>query len=357
MALSTDTWAVVMAGGSGTRFWPMSRHTRPKQLLSLVTEKSLLIETITRIAPSEVPFERVLVVVGPHLARVTAEVVEPLGCRVLVEPMARNTAPCIALAAAHVAAENPAGVMAVLPADQYVADRAEYLRIFGVASALAATGRIVTLGITPDRPETGYGYIRSRSERVGEALAVDAFVEKPDLETATIYLADDRYTWNSGTFFMRADTLLNAVDAHMPGLSAGIAGYRKAMGTPDQQAALVACFEQAEATSIDYGVMEREADNIAVLAADFGWNDVGSWRTVLDFRAEGEPNFVRGPATLRDTSDSVVVSTGAHVAVIGLEGVAVVATDDAVLVTRLDRAQDVGTVCKELRAAGHEELT
>ncbi|MFT7625885.1 MAG: mannose-1-phosphate guanylyltransferase, partial [Myxococcota bacterium] len=149
--MSEQTRVVIMAGGSGTRFWPASRRNRPKQLLSLLTERSLLIETVTRISPRLVPFGRVMVVLGPHLEEVTREVVQPLGCSVLVEPMARNTAPCIALAAAHVAADNPEAVMAVLPADQYVADREEYLRVFTAASELAATGKIVTLGITPDR--------------------------------------------------------------------------------------------------------------------------------------------------------------------------------------------------------------
>ncbi|MFT5431486.1 MAG: mannose-1-phosphate guanylyltransferase [Myxococcota bacterium] len=345
-----------MAGGSGTRFWPMSRRTNPKQLLDLVTAKSLLIETVTRIAPKYVPYDRVLIVTGEALAGPIDEAVGPLGVRTLVEPMARNTAPCIAFAAAVVAAESPDAVMAVLPSDQHIADTAEYRRVFQHAAAISAEGRIVTLGIRPDRPETGYGYIRRGAEQGSELYAVDAFVEKPDLETAKGYLEDGRYDWNSGMFFMRADTLLKAVDDHMPGLAEGIAGYRAAIGTTDEAAALVTCFEKAEPISIDYGVMEKEAGNISVVPADFGWSDVGSWRTLLDFR-DGQSNFTRGPVDLRDTEDCVVVSTGPYVATIGLRGLSVVATGDAVLVTPLDRAQEVGQIPKDLNAAGKKELT
>lgn len=341
-------WAVIMAGGSGTRFWPLSRKNRPKQLLTLLTERSLLIETVTRIAPGRVPWDRVLIVLGPHLEAPTRGALGPLGCRLVVEPRPRNTAPCIALAAAVVAAEDPEGVMAVLPADQYITDTEGYGAVFDHATALAAGGRIVTIGIKPDRPETGYGYIRRSDRAVSPiAWAVDAFVEKPDEPTARSYVADGRYSWNSGMFYMRADTLLDAVDRHMPGLSEGIAGYRAALGGSDEQAALDRCFAITEAQSIDYGVMEKEADNIAVVPADFGWNDVGSWRTVLDYKGDAE-NFVRGDATLVDTTESVVVSEGPHVAVIGMEGVAVVATGDAVLVIPLDRAQDVREVVDRL---------
>ena len=351
-----NIYVVIMAGGSGTRFWPLSRKTRPKQLLSLVTERSLLIETVVRIAPSRAPFERVLIVTGEHLAGPTREAVAALGCRVVVEPMARNTAPCLALAAAVVAAEDPEAVMAVLPADQFIADIEGYRAVFDQACTLAETGRIVTLGIRPDHPETGYGYIRRGPETGGGgAYAVDAFVEKPDLETAKAYLADGNYDWNSGMFFMRADVCLAAVDAHMPKLSAGIHNYIGALGTDGEQAALVDCFETCEAISIDYGVMEKESQNIAVIPADFGWSDVGSWRTIFDFR-DGD-NFTQGDVNLRDTTGCVVVSDGPHVAVIGVKGLAIVATSDAVLVAPLDRAQEVGQIPKALAKENRKELT
>lgn len=352
----TDTTVVIMAGGSGTRFWPASRRTRPKQLLQLITERSLLLETVHRVAPALVPFDRIVIVCGAHLAGPIGQVVEPLGCRVLVEPMARNTAPCLGLAAAVVAETNPRGIMAVLAADHLIEDPDGFVEVLDRACDIATDGAIVTLGVTPTRPETGYGYVL-RGEEVGRgAYKVDSFVEKPDLATAEAYLAHGGYDWNSGMFFMRADVLLDAINDNMPGLAAGLVDYRAAMGTDEEEAALVRCFEQAEALSIDYGVMEHVADNIVTVCCDVGWSDVGSWRTLLDHR-DGDSNFVRGDTTLVDTKDSVVVSLGPHVAVIGAIGLAIVATPDAVLVTPLDRAQEVGSIAKYLKTSGHEELT
>ena len=356
MSTSPRTVAVIMAGGSGTRFWPLSRKTRPKQLLALLTERSLLVETIARVTPAAVAASDVLIVTGKALAGPIAALAT--GAEIVVEPVARNTAPCIALAAARVAARDPKAVMAVLPADQTIEDVAAFRRVFAVASALAAEGRIATVGIRPDHPETGYGYIRRGpqiQDRAG-VFEVAAFVEKPDAVTAARYLEAGDYDWNAGMFFMRADVLLAAVDRHLPGLSKGIALYRAALGTPGEAEALDRCFELAEAISIDYGIMERETPNIVVLPADIGWSDVGSWRTLLEFRDGDEPNFVRGDVLVRDTEGCVVVSSGPQVSVIGLRGLAVVATPDAVMVAPLERSQDVGQIPKALEALGRKEL-
>lgn len=355
MRSPSRTVAVIMAGGSGTRFWPMSRKTRPKQLLALLTERSLLVETIARVAPAELPHSDVLIVTGSALAGPIGELVAGTGAEVVVEPVARNTAPCIALAAARVAHTDPSAVMAVLPADQTIEDLGAFRAVFREAATLAATGRIVTVGIRPDRPETGYGYIRRGVAAEGNAYSVAAFVEKPDAATAEAYLRSGDYDWNAGMFFMRADVLLEAVKRHLPGLAEGIAGYRAALGTPGEQDALAACFERAEPISIDFGVMEREAHNISVIPASIGWSDVGSWRTLMDFRGDAS-NFVRGDVLLRDTEDSVIVSTGPHVSAVGLRGMAVVATPDAVLVVPLARSQDVGQIPKALDALGRKEL-
>lgn len=358
---SGGTWAVIMAGGSGTRFWPLSRKTRPKQLLSLLTERSLLAETVARVAPAVVDPAQVLIVTGPALAEPTRALFEGSPVRTVVEPRARNTAPCIGLAAALVAHQRPSGVLAVLPADQTITDVAAFRRTFRAASALASTGRIVTVGIRPSHPETGYGYIRRGAalESPGlevAAYAVQAFVEKPNRATAESYLASGDYDWNAGMFFVRADVMLAAIGRHLPGLAAGLAEYRPAIGTPGEESALVRCFELAEPISIDFGVMEKEAENTVIIPADIGWSDVGSWRTLLDFR-EGEDNFTRGDVSLTDVSGSVVLSTGPHVEVLGVTGLTVVATPDAVLVAPIDRSQDVGALVKRLNETGRQELT
>jgi mannose-1-phosphate guanylyltransferase len=352
----THAYAVIMAGGAGTRFWPASRLNRPKQLLALVGEQCLLRNAVERISPSVVDAKNVLIVTGPHLEEPTRDAVGDLGVQLVIEPMPRNTAPCIALAAARISAENPQGVMAVLPADHHIDDAETFRRVFRTATEVASTGRIVTLGITPDRPETGYGYIRRGDPVQDNVFAVAEFVEKPDLATAQTYLQDEHYSWNSGMFFMRVDVLLEAVDQHMPGLSKGIRNYQNALGTDDEQAALRTAFEEAEAISIDYGVMENESHNITVIPVECGWSDVGSWRTLCDFKGD-DPNFVRGSATVVDTSGSVIISMGPHISVIGMKDVAVVSTDDAVLVVPLERSQEVGPMVKALREGDLSSLT
>ena len=354
--MSVRAYAVIMAGGAGTRFWPASRQLRPKQLLRLIAEESLLRSAIQRVAPDVVDAQDVLIVTGEHLAESTRNEVEDLGSQVVVEPMPRNTAPCIVLAAVHVAAVDPESVMAVLPADHFIGNIPRFQEVCRQAIQSAATGKIVTLGIQPNRPETGYGYIRRGTSHEDGVYDVSAFVEKPNLETAVSYLEEGIYSWNSGMFFMRADVLLDAVRAHMPELSEGMDRYAAALGTPEEQAILHEVFEATESISIDYGIMERESERLAVIPTEFGWSDVGSWRTLIDFRNPGESNWIQGDVTTLDCRDSVIVSTGPHVATIGLEGLAVVATPDAVLVAPLDRSQDVGKIAKGLKADGRTEL-
>jgi mannose-1-phosphate guanylyltransferase len=298
-----------------------------------------------------------MIVAGEHLEGPINDALAGLGVELVIEPMARNTAPCIALAAARVAHHDPQGILAVLAADHFISDTAGFLACFDTAISQAQQGQIATLGIQPDRPETGYGYVQKGAQLAEGVYQVEAFVEKPDLETAQGYIQSGDYDWNSGMFFMRADVILSAIDRHMPGLSRGIRKYQPTIGTAQEKEALIAAFEGAEAISIDYGVMEHESSNIVDISADVGWSDVGSWRTLLDFRNPGQSNFIRGPNTLHEVSDSVIVSSGPMVSVIGLKGIAVVATNDAVMVVPLERAQEVGAMVKTLKKSGHEELT
>ena len=238
--MSSDVYPVIMAGGSGTRFWPLSRVARPKQFLPLTTKRPLIVETLDRmkgLATAKQSF----VVCGPVHQKPTQKLLTamPRG-NVLVEPAARNTAPAIALATAHVAHLDPTGVLVVLPSDQHVANLPAFREAVSEAVRIAHTGRIVTLGVTPTRPDTGYGYIRLGDALAGSSSAkmVEAFVEKPNLETAQKYLSEGRYAWNAGIFVFRADVMLKAFEQYMPELAAPLAEISKSIGTKKYAATL-----------------------------------------------------------------------------------------------------------------------
>lgn len=354
-------FAVIMAGGAGTRFWPLSRRLRPKQLLAIGTQKPLLVETIERLLPL-VPGGRVRVVAGPHLVPGIRAALPDLGDGLIIEPAPRNTAPCVGLAAIHLAREDPDAVMAVLPADHHISDAEGFRQAVAAAAERAALGEIVTLGIRPTRPETGYGYIHAdhtdtRLTRNGtEVCGVRRFVEKPPREVAERYLADGGYLWNSGMFFFTAARILKDIKQFLPNLSAALDDIQDAIGTPRYAEVLADRFAAVRSVSIDYGVMEH-AEGVRVIPADFGWNDVGHWAALADFaEADDHGNVVRGPAVVLDAQDCIVHAEDRLVAVVGAEGLVVVATADAVLVCPRDRAQDVRKVVEALEAQGKEHL-
>ncbi len=341
--------AVIMAGGSGTRFWPLSRAARPKQFLPLTGKQPLIAATASRVR-GLVPPARVSVVCGAaHVRQVRAALPSLPPRNVLVEPQARNTAPAIALACAHVAHKDPQGVLVVLPADQHVARIGAFRAALKEAVRVAKTGQIVTLGIAPTRPETGYGYVRAGKVLSGEARRVAAFVEKPDLTTAQRYLHSGEYLWNAGIFVFRVDVMLAALAEHLPLSAEPLASIRAAWGTKRRQATLKREFQKMPATSIDYAVAEK-AKNIAVVPADCGWSDVGSFSALREVRPlDAEGNVTKGEALLVDTSNSVVLAGRRPVAVVGLSGVVVVDAGDAVLVLNSARSQDVRRVVDALK--------
>ncbi|MBX5483171.1 MAG: mannose-1-phosphate guanylyltransferase [Myxococcaceae bacterium] len=353
-------YPVIMAGGSGTRFWPLSRQKRPKQFLSLATDAPLIVETARRLGDLATA-KQTWVVCGKAHAPTVKKLLKGIPPnQVLVEPIARNTAPAIALAAAHVAKKDPTGVIAVLPSDHHIARPDAFRRALARAAKVAEEGAIVTLGIRPTRPDTGYGYIR-----VGEVLGppgpkkeaalqphkVAAFVEKPDRETAVGYLRSDDYLWNVGIFVFRADVMLAAFEQHMPELHAGLSKIRAAIGTSRYARVLSREFPKLPSISIDYGVAEKAA-NMAVVPGDFGWSDVGSFSAIHDVRAHNPSgNVVTGKHTLAiDTTDSVILGGDRAIAVIGMHDVVVVDAGDAVLVVPRDRAQDVRKAVDALKA-------
>ncbi|GEJ58615.1 mannose-1-phosphate guanylyltransferase [Anaeromyxobacter diazotrophicus] len=375
---------VVMAGGSGTRFWPLSRKARPKQFLALVGETPLLAATVARLPPLA-KLDRTFVVCGPAHAAAARRILPDLPKdNLLVEPCARNTAPCVGLAALHVARLDKKGVLAMLPADHHVARPAAFREALAAAAEVAQGGAIVTLGVKPSRPETGYGYLKvgarldgppgeGREKPRGKAKPAPAkpaadggavarrvakFVEKPDRATAQRYLADGGYLWNSGIFVFRADVILDEIRRTLPDLGEQLERIDRAIGTPRAARALAEAFPRCPAISIDYGVMEK-SDRIAVVPGDFGWSDVGSFDALREVRAQdARGNVVEGEAMIFDGKDNVVLGLpGRPLAVIGVDDLIVVDAGDAVLVCRRDRAQDVRKAVDELKRRGREEMT
>ncbi|WP_141328857.1 mannose-1-phosphate guanylyltransferase [Myxococcus sp. AB025B] len=344
-------YPVIMAGGSGTRFWPLSRQARPKQFLPLASKLPLITDTAQRLK-GLATVKNTFIVCGPLHAKAAAKLVKGLPKpNLLVEPVARNTAPAIALAAVQVAARDPKGVMVVLPSDHHVADVPGFKRVLEQAARIAEGGHIVTLGIQPNRPETGYGYIQVGDALEGGGRAVKAFKEKPDTQTAQAYVSSGEYLWNGGIFVFRADVILAAFEQHMPEMKKGLKALREAAGKRTFGAVLKKVFPKLPSISIDYGVMEK-ASNIAVLPGDFGWSDVGSFAAIPEVRpADAHGNVISGDlAVVVDCKGCIVLADKRPLSVVGLTDVVVVDSGDAVLVVPREKSQDVRKVVEALKA-------
>jgi mannose-1-phosphate guanylyltransferase len=357
---SPGVFPVIMAGGSGTRFWPLSRVSRPKQFLPLATSRPLISDTLARLKGLASPKHSYVVCGAVHAPMVRKALPALSKQNIIVEPQARNTAPAIALATAHIAHVDPKGIVIVMPSDQHVADVPAFQVSLEAAIAVARTGQIVTLGIHPTRPETGYGYIH-----VGEPLPVEApnasgpstawrvsrFAEKPDRSTAEQYLVSGEYLWNAGIFVFRADVMLEAFKRHMPELSQALDAVRASLGTKKAAKTIAREFPNMPATSIDYGIAEK-APNIAVVPSQCGWSDVGSFNALPEVRpvdADGNVSL-GGPHFLIDSAGCVVVSKDKPIALVGMKDVVVVDAGDAILVMPKDKSQDVRKVVEALKA-------
>ncbi|GAC1595635.1 MAG: mannose-1-phosphate guanylyltransferase [Myxococcales bacterium] len=349
--------AIILAGGSGTRFWPLSRMKRPKQFLKLVTGRPLLAETFHRVE-ALCPSARTWVVCGEdHQEGVRSALPDLPEAHLLVEPAARNTAPAIGLAAIHARAEDPDAMLAVLPSDHHVAQPAAFRAALETAARAAAQGDLLTLGIRPTRPETGYGYLRRGEPRPFGAYAVEAFVEKPDAATAQRYLQDSAYCWNAGIFVFRADAILAALARHMPQVAEGLEQIARAIPSGGGRAAAREAFPRMPSISIDYGVLEPEANStrrLALVPGDFGWSDVGSFAALPEVRElDARGNALAGDVLAVECDDCVVLSEGDRlVAAVGLRGLCIVDAGDALLVVPRDRAQDVRSAVEALRKLG-----
>lgn len=357
-------YAVILAGGSGHRLWPASRKASPKQFLPLGADagESLLAATRRRL-DDLCPAENILVVTAREQAEMVRAALPDLPARnLLAEPAARNTAAALGLAAVHLLHRDPDAVLGALPADHHIADPARFADVAGRAFALAAERDvIVTIGIVPTRPEPGFGYLALGEPLAGApgARAVERFVEKPDAETARAYYESGAYLWNAGMFFVGARRLLRDIEALLPETFAGLDAIARALreGGEDVAAARAAeVYPELPGISIDHGVMERTR-GVVTLPGDFGWNDVGSWAALSDYRpADEHGNVVQGTAVLHDARDNIVVGEPGHVVtLIGVEGLVVVQSGNAVLVVPRERAQDVREAVAALQRRGLAE--
>jgi mannose-1-phosphate guanylyltransferase len=345
------TYAVIMAGGSGTRFWPLSRAARPKQLLPLGADVSLLRATCDRIANLVSPAHTLVVTSEALAPAIRAELPELPPENVLAEPIGRNTAPCVGWAASVVARKDPEAVLMILPADHHIGDPAGFERVLSRAIEAARSGDMVTVGVRPTRPETGYGYVELGEDLAPGVQRARRFVEKPDELRARQFLAAGRFLWNSGMFFFRADELLGMVRQHLPGLGDTLRQYDEAALRGEELALVRDTYPSLPDISIDHGVMEKAA-RVAVVPGDFGWSDVGSWTSAWELaQRDEEDNALFGEVVAVDTRGSYIrASAGKVVAVVGLEDIVVVDTPDALLVMPRSRAQDVRAVVNSLKA-------
>lgn len=352
-------YIVILAGGSGTRFWPLSRKSRPKQLISITGDRSMLQRTVERVLPLKP--KRILVITNHLQADETKHQLQSyrsVPIDIIAEPAARNTAPAIGLAAAIIAAHDPSGVIAVLPADHFIKDE-DALRDTLLAGMHAArNGYLVTLGIMPSRPETGYGYIEADMDLRGEGpFPVRRFVEKPPLVEALRYLEEGNYFWNSGMFIWRADVILREIDTYMPSLYASlmrIAFNDDVWALSDLEEQIGNIYLEVESVSIDYGVMEKSS-NVQVIPVEMGWSDVGSWSAlpeVVEPDADGTICINAVGHIPVDSSDCLIYADGRMVATVGMHNVVIVSTPDALLVCDRNRCQDVKKVVELLEANG-----
>ena len=345
-----SVYAVIMAGGAGTRFWPASRSLRPKQLLPLAgSGESLLAATVDRLAPL-VSRDRVLVVTGERIGQATRDALPGVKPEhILFEPAARNTAPCVAWASAVIEKMDPDAIVMVLPSDHYITDEPAFRGVLETAVAAAAAGRLTTIGIVPTRAETGYGYIEVGGELGGGAKEVVRFVEKPNRERAEQFLAGGKHLWNAGMFFFRASHMMKLFAEHQPDIAAGV----KAIA--DDPTKLKSIFPTLNSISVDNAIAEK-AGGLAVVPGDFGWNDVGSWESAYELGTKDAAGNVLSEGSLAIDGNRNLVRSKKFVALVGVDDLVVVETEDALLVMPRSRAQDVKLVVEALKAAKRDSL-
>ncbi|NLT24531.1 MAG: mannose-1-phosphate guanylyltransferase [Syntrophorhabdus sp.] len=349
---SDNTYFVIMAGGKGERFWPQSTGLVPKPFVSITGKKTLIELTVER-ARRVVPLDRIFVVLGrEHLPAAKKCLPRLSHGNFIIEPVGRDTAPCVGLAAMMLHGRDPDAVMVVLPSDHYVPDTAAFSRCIRETVKAACRGdHLVTIGVPPARPETGYGYIKTgrkiSAPRDADCFEVARYVEKPDLPKARRYLRDGAYFWNAGIFVWRARVLLEGLKHHMPDLHSGLLRFRKTLAAGDTHAA-DAIFASLPRLSIDYGLMEK-AKNVLMVPALFTWDDVGTWTSLLRvLPRDTTGNILRGKTFSVDTTNCVILTDATPVATLGVSDLVIVASKNGILICDASRAQEVRQIAKAL---------
>ena len=350
--------ALIMAGGKGERFWPRSRVSLPKQFLSLTDDGKTMIQlTVERISPL-VNIEDVYIATNKNYKELVKQQLPGIPEEnILCEPVGRNTAPCIGLGAAHVAKKYDDATMIVLASDHLIKNNEIFTETFTQACEVAEKGEnLVTIGITPNYPETGYGYIKyDQNTKEGSAYAVEKFVEKPVLEVAKEYLADGHYLWNSGMFVWKVSTILNNFKKLLPESYAALMKIKESVGTADEETVLNKEFMNLEAESVDYAIMEK-ADNIYIIPGNFGWDDIGSWLAVGRIKkTDDDNNVVNGNVVTVNTKNCVIEGADKLIATVGLRDMVVVDTKDATLISTKENAGEIKKVLAKLRETGKNQ--
>ncbi|HTY11054.1 MAG TPA: mannose-1-phosphate guanylyltransferase [Bacteroidota bacterium] len=352
-----NVYAVIMAGGVGSRFWPRSRERSPKQLKEMVGGRTMIQNAVGRLE-GLTPSEKIFVVVNKlHKSAVVKQLPGIPVENIIVEPIGRNTAPCIGLAAMFVHRLDPDGVMVVLPSDHIVTDEKEFRRLLEVGVDIAhKKSSLITIGIQPTHPETGYGYIQVVEEERGKngtlpqgVFKVKTFAEKPNLATAQKFVESGDFYWNSGIFIWRADVILNEIKRSLPELSDHLSSIEPSLGTPLFEQALDHAYGLMRGISIDYGVMEKATDTY-VIRGNFGWSDVGSWDEVYRLSAKDEHgNFIQGKVISYNTNNSYIYTGDKLVTTVGVDDLIIINTDDALLICKRGASQDVKEIVDHIR--------
>lgn len=350
--------ALIMAGGKGERFWPKSRKSLPKQFLSLTDDGKTMIQlTVERILPI-VDMEDIYIATNKDYLPLIKEQLPDLPVQnVICEPVGRNTAPCIAVSAAIISKKYDDAIMMVLPSDHLIKYNSMYQGLLSDACEVAEKNEnLVTVGITPDYPETGYGYIKLISSSMeGRAYEVDKFVEKPNIELAKEYVASDDYLWNSGQFIWKISTILNKFKTLMPDMYDGAMTIKDAYGTDEYETVLNKVFPEFTSISIDYGIMEK-SKNIFVIPGSFGWDDVGSWLAVERIKkADESGNVIDGNIVTVNTKNCILQGSGKLIATVGLEDLVIVDTEDATLICNKNSTADIKKILENLKNCDRNE--